>query len=220
MFEGVIFDLDGTLLNTLPDIAGSMNRVLLRFGLPAHPVDAYRLMVGNGARVLTERAVGERREKADEVYHAYRAEYAAHTCDLSRPYPGIMELVEQLKGRDVRMAVFSNKDDTDVRTVIGHYFPASPFSVLRGRRADTALKPAPDGALKIAEELRLRPDQLLYVGDTGTDMDCGKNARMTTVGVTWGFRTREELKTHQACHIVDRPEEILTLIDQSTETKV
>ncbi|MBQ4437142.1 MAG: HAD family hydrolase [Clostridia bacterium] len=214
MHKGIIFDLDGTLLQTLPDIGGSMNRVLARFGLPEHPLEAYNNMVGNGAWILTERAVGERRDLMESVYKAYREEYAAHTCDQTHPYDGIPELLEELGKRGLRLTVFSNKDDADVKAVINHYFPDKPFEILRGRLPGVALKPAPDGALLVAEELGLNPDEILYVGDTGTDMDCGHNAHMTTVGVTWGFRKREELIQHKACHIIDRPGELLGIIDQ------
>ena len=212
MIKAVIFDLDGTLLQSIPDIGGSMNRVLQRFGLNAHPIEAYYTMVGNGARILTERAVGERRELIDAVYKAYRQEYAAHTCDNSHPYDGIPELLKSLRDNGILTAVFSNKDHEDVVSVLKHYFPEHVFDAVRGHMEGVALKPAPDGALMIAQELDLTPQGFLYVGDTGTDMDCGKNAGMETVGVTWGFRTRAELEMHQACHIIDRPEELLELI--------
>ena len=212
MYKGIIFDLDGTLLQTLPDIGGSMNRVLARFGLPTHPIEAYNTMVGNGARVLTERAIGERQDMFDAVYGEYRKEYAAHTCDLTHPYAGIPEVINALKNLGLMLTVFSNKDEEDVVTVINYYFPDKPFKLLRGRIPEVPLKPAPDGALLIAKTLELLPEEVLYVGDTGTDMDCGHNANMTTVGVTWGFRSREELIKHQACHIIDRPEELLNIV--------
>lgn len=212
MIKAVIFDLDGTLIQSIPDIGGSMNRVLQRFGLQPHPLEAYYTMVGNGARILTERAVGEHRELIDAVYKAYRKEYAAHTCDSSHPYDGIPEMLKSLRDSGIMTAVFSNKDHEDVVSVLKHYFPEHTFNAVRGRMEGVALKPAPDGALLIAQEMDLTPQEFLYVGDTGTDMDCGKNAGMETVGVTWGFRTRAELEMHQACHIIDRPEELLDLI--------
>ena len=214
MKQGVIFDLDGTLLQTLPDIGGSMNRVLSRFGLDPHPIEAYKTMVGNGAMTLTERAVGSRKDLTIQVYEAYRKEYAAHTCDSSYIYPGITELLAALRARGIRIAVFSNKDDPDVRTVIHHYFPVGTFSLLRGRMPDVPLKPAPDGALMIADTFGLQPSDILYVGDTGTDMDCGHNAGMMTVGVTWGFRTRDELLQHRAFHVIDQPLQLLALLDE------
>ena len=210
--KAVIFDLDGTLLYTLPDIAGSMNRVLRRFGLPEHPVEKYCYMVGNGAMKLTERAVGGRLDMRNQVYAAYREEYAAHTCDLTAPYPGIPELLAKLKERGILTAVFSNKDHEDTLSVLEHYFAPGTFSMTLGHKQGLALKPAPDGALLIAKTLGVAASEFLYTGDTGTDMDCGNVAGMTTVGVTWGFRPREELKIHQACHIIDRPEEMLLLL--------
>ena len=212
MKKGVIFDLDGTLLQTLPDIGGSMNRVLKRFGLPEHPLEAYNTMVGNGAWILTQRAVGDHSEMTEQVYHAYRAEYAAHTCDQSYVYPGINDTILALRDRGILLTVFSNKDDPDVNSVIHHYFPENPFALLRGRMEDIPIKPAPDGALMIADALAMSADEILYVGDTGTDMDCGNNAGMETVGVTWGFRTKAELIEHRARHIIDRPEELLDLL--------
>ena len=212
MKKGVIFDLDGTLLQTLPDIGGSMNRVLRRFGLPEHPLEAYKTMVGNGAWNLTKRAVGERQDLADQVYPAYREEYSAHTCDQTYIYPGISEMIRELGRRGILLTVFSNKDDPDVAMVIHHYFPDKPFALLRGRMEGVPIKPAPDGALLIADKLGLSPDEILYVGDTGTDMECGRNAGMETVGVLWGFRTRAELEETKACHIIGKPSELLAFI--------
>ena len=212
MIKAVLFDLDGTLVQTLPDIGGSMNRVLERFGLETHPIESYNLMLGNGAWKLTERAVGNRTDLIDQVYHAYRQEYAAHTCEESYPYSGIPELLNLLKAKGIRIAVFSNKDHEDTVAVLNQYFPAKPFDIIRGRTDGVALKPSPEGALIIARQLDLKPVEFLYVGDTGTDMDCGRNAEMITVGVTWGFRSREELEKHKACHIIDRPEDLLKLV--------
>ena len=213
MIRAVIFDLDGTLIQSIPDIGGSMNRVLERYGLEPHPLKAYYTMVGNCAWILTERAVGNHKELTEQVYQAYRKEYADHTCDRSYPYEGIPELLSSLKHSGIRISVFSNKDHEDVISVLNHYFPDHPFDCIRGRMDGVELKPSPDGALLIAHELCFEPREFLYVGDTGTDMDCGNNAGMETVGVTWGFRTRDELEKHQACHIIDRPEELLKLRD-------
>lgn len=210
--KGVIFDLDGTLLQSLPDIASSMNRTLRRFGLPEHPLEAYNTMVGNGARKLTERAVGSRLELTEQVYRAYRQEYAAHTCVDSYPYEGVVPMLEALGQKSIPICVFSNKDHPDVLSVVRHYFAGIRFAQVRGRQDGVALKPDPEGALLIAEALGISPRDMLYVGDTGTDMDCGRNAGMVTVGVTWGFRSRGELEEHRACHIIDKPGELLRLV--------
>ena len=216
--QGVIFDLDGTLIQSLPDIAASMNRTLEAYHLPVHPLGAYNTMVGNGAWTLAARAVGARQDLTEAVYKAYRADYAAHTCVLSHPYDGIMDLLQALNRMRMPITVFSNKDHDDVLSVIRHYFPDIGFALLRGRQEGVPLKPAPDGALQIASTLGILPCRTLYVGDTGTDMDCGNRAGMVTVGVTWGFRSREELKEHRACHIVDKPGELLALIDESGDS--
>ena len=214
MKKGIIFDLDGTLINSLPDIAGSMNRVLVRNGLEVHPVEAYKLMVGNGAVRLTERAIGGQTDMKEKVYREYRAEYSTHACVDSYPYEGMTKTLQALEQRGIMMAVFSNKDQEDTEQVIRHYFPGIAFSIVRGRQEGVPLKPSPEGALMIAEAFHLKPEEVLYVGDTGTDMDCGKNASMETVGVSWGFRSVDELKEHQACHIIDKPEELLAYFDQ------
>jgi len=209
MKKAVIFDLDGTLVQSLPDISASMNRVLERFGLEPHPLEAYNYMVGNGARRLTGRAIRDRQDLLEPVYQAYVREYAAHSRENTHVYEGIPELLDRLRALRVPACVFSNKDDGDVANVVRYYFPQYPFAAVRGRREGVPLKPAPDGALLCAEQLGLAPGEFLYVGDTGTDMDCGSAAGMTTVGVTWGFRTAQELRDHGACRVIDRPAELI-----------
>lgn len=213
MKKGVIFDLDGTLINSLPDIAAAMNRALEKSGLPGYAEEAYKYKVGNGVLRLAQRAVGEHTECYQAVLDAYRADYALHCRVASQPYKGVPEMLEGLIRRGLKVCVLSNKDQADVESVVSYYFPTINFSAVLGRAEGTPLKPAPDGALRIARELGLAPQDFWYVGDTGTDMRCGNAAGMATVGVLWGFRTREELAANGAGQLIDDPFALLTLAD-------
>ena len=212
MYQSVIFDLDGTLLNSLPDIAGAMNRSLAKVGLPGFAVEEYRMKVGNGVFKIAERSVGERTDLLPQVLSYYMADYAEHCCVASFTYPGIPEALKALSDAGLSLSVFSNKDQADVEKVVRHYLPGLSFAAVRGRREGVPLKPAPDGALLIARQLSLSPERFLYVGDSMMDMRCGAAAGMATVGVTWGFRGREELSQNGARYLIDRPEELLSLI--------
>lgn len=213
MKKAVIFDLDGTLINSLPDIAGAMNRSLRRFGLPEHPEDSYRFMVGNGVFKLTERAVGADGSQLQNVLHAYQADYAQHCRVNSYVYPGIPELLRELTALGLMLCVFSNKDQPDTESVLSYYFPGVSFAAVRGRTDGVPLKPDPAGALLIAASLSLAPADCWYVGDTATDMRCGNAAGMETVGALWGFRPREELAA-QAKHLIAAPLEMLRLVKE------
>lgn len=213
MKKAVIFDLDGTLVNSLPDIAAAMNRTLEKFSLPVHEVELYKYMVGGGASNLASRAVGEKQEFHQQVLDIYRADYAKNCRIDSHIYDGVMDMLEALKKRGLALCVFSNKDQWDVQNVVDYYFPGFPFAHVRGKTADMPLKPNPAGALYIAEKLGVLPADCLYIGDTGTDMECGNAADMETVGVTWGFRKQEELEAAHARHIIHHPLELIALVD-------
>lgn len=213
MKKGVIFDLDGTLINSLPDISAAMNRALAKCGLPGYTEEAYKFKVGNGVLKLAERAVGNHMECYQAVLDAYRADYAVNCRVASRPYQGITEMLEGLIKRGLKVCVLSNKDQADVESVVSYYFPGIAFSAVQGRVEDIPLKPAPDGALRIAQDLELAPQDFWYVGDTSTDMCCGNSAGMATVGVLWGFRPREELAASGAGQLIADPLELLTLTD-------
>lgn len=211
MIEGVLFDLDGTLVNTLDDIACAMNRALRLHGLKEYPVHDYRYLVGNGAKVLAARAVGERQDLAQAVLKDYQAYYETHSRVLSAPYAGIQELLRGLRERQVRCMVLSNKPDADTRQVISHYFGDGLFACVRGQREGVPLKPDPSAALEIASEAGIQPENMLYLGDTSVDVTCARRAGMHAVGVTWGFRERAELEEAGAEAIIDRPEELFRL---------
>lgn len=211
-FDGAIFDLDGTLINSLPDIAAAMNRSLAACGLPGFPVEDYRLKVGNGVFKIAERSVGSRIDMLDQVLALYMKDYAAHCCENSYVYEGVSEALARMAEKGLRLAVFSNKDQRDVESVIQSYLPRIPFAAVRGRQEGVPLKPAPDGAVRIAREWGIPPERILYVGDSLMDMDCGAAAGMVTAGVTWGFRDREELIEHHARYLIDRPEQLAELV--------
>lgn len=212
MKKAVIFDLDGTLINSLPDISAAMNRALEKYQLPVHELSAYRYLVGDGVINLAKRAVGNRADLFQPVLDAYRADYAINCRVNTHPYPGISQMLHNLIQMGIKICVFSNKDMTDTQSVVHHYFPDIPFAIIRGRTEDTPIKPDPAGALIIARNLGLTPDEIWYVGDTNTDMKCGLNAGMETVGVLWGFRPEEELRACGAHHIISNPAEFIALV--------
>lgn len=212
MIRAVLFDLDGTLTNTLDDIADAMNRSLRLHGLPEWPVDAYRYLVGDGAKKLAERAVRGRRELALSVQREYQAYYQEHTRVKTKPYDGVPEMLRALQDRGVPLAVFSNKPDADTKGVVSHFFPDIAFAMVRGQVEGVPVKPDPAGALAVAEALGASPDDVLYVGDTSTDMQCALNAGMHPVGVLWGFRTEAELRENGAEKLAAQPEDVLTML--------
>ncbi|MDD6049863.1 MAG: HAD family hydrolase [Clostridiales bacterium] len=213
MIRAVLFDLDGTLTNTLEDIADAMNRSLRMHGLPEWPLDAYRYLVGDGAKKLAERAVREEQHLALSVQQEYQAYYQEHTQVKSRPYDGIPELLRALQARKLPLAVFSNKPDADTKHVVAHYFPEIDWAVVRGQIEGVPVKPDPTGALAAAQAMGVSPGEVLYLGDTATDMRCARNAGMHPVGALWGFRTAQELMESGAEHLVAHPGELLAYLD-------
>ena len=187
----VIFDLDGTLLDTIADLGTATNHALTRLGFPTHPIDDYRFMVGNGISRLIERALPPEHRDASTLATArehFLAFYGDHCMDLSAPYPGIPELLAGLIRKGVKVAVASNKYHAAVVRLIGHFFPDVPWTAVEGHRPERPTKPDPtivDAILSIAGTPKA---DTLYVGDSGVDMDTAHNAGIESVGVTWGFR--------------------------------
>lgn len=208
--KAVLFDLDGTLVNSLPDISASMNKALAAHNLPTHDMGAYAYFVGNGARILAERASGN--QHVDSVLNTYRTLYAEHCFDDSYVYDGVMEMLTALHEAGYKIVVLSNKDDSDVPTVLNHYFPGFPFTIMRGKQPGVPLKPDPASALNIAKELNLTPDEFWYLGDTATDCTCALAAGMHFIGVSYGFRPRAEIEGAGADRVVDTPQEALRII--------
>ena len=211
-FKAVLFDLDGTLLDSLEDIADAMNDALRDKGLPIHPVEKFRFFIGDGVRTLTGRVLPEDRRNEDEIddlLRVYQDNYRRGWANKTRPYDGIPRLLEDLAHKGLMLTVLSNKQDEFTKKMIPHYFPEITFRIVRGVNKDTAPKPDPRGAMAIAAGLDIKPEQFLYLGDTGTDMKTAVGAGMYPVGVSWGFRPREELARHGARLIIDRPAELL-----------
>ncbi len=212
-FRAVLFDLDGTLVDSLADLANATNHALVTLGCPTHPRAAYRYLVGDGARTLCQRALpADKQDLLGDALKLMRAHYDAHRYDETRPYPGVRELVAALGKRGYKMAVLSNKPDYFTQEVVAHYFPKIIFDAVRGQVAQIPLKPNPTGALLIAQELGIPAAQWLYLGDTNTDMRTARAAGMHAVGVLWGFRDRAELEENGAETIISTPGELLRLV--------
>lgn len=207
--HAAIFDLDGTLLDTLEDLAASMNRTLAAHGFPPHPVDSYRYFVGQGMASLARATVpeGTAPEVADAVRKGMEEDYGANWAVATRPYPGILDAVAALRESNLPLAVFSNKPDQFTKIVVERFFPGNMFAHVQGARPDVPMKPDPAGALEIARALGFSPESVAYIGDTDTDMKTGVAAGMRTIGVEWGFRP-ELLRKSGAELIVARPEDL------------
>lgn len=215
MKQLVIFDLDGTLLNTIADLAHSTNYALSNLGFPTHEMEAYNFMVGNGVDKLFERALPEG-EKTEENIRRVRNEfvphYDAHNADDSCPYPGITELLEYLQEKNIQIAVASNKYQTATQKLVAHYFPTIHFTAIFGQRKGIDAKPDPTIVFDILKLAKVEKENVLYVGDSGVDMQTAANAGITACGVTWGFRPRTELEAFAPAHIVDTTEDIKKLV--------
>ena len=215
MVKLVIFDLDGTLLNSLDDLAASTNYALQKHGYPTHELIKYREFVGNGINKLLERALPEgtrTEENILKIREDFMAYYAVHKADYTAPYPGITDLLEALKKRTIFLAVASNKYHSATIALIPHYFGKDTFDFVYGQREGISVKPDPTIVFDILKEAGIKREDTLYVGDSGVDMQTALNSGIVSVGVTWGFRSAEELKENGAIHIVDHPSEILKLL--------
>ncbi len=213
----IIFDLDGTLLDTLEDLAEATNSALGRCGFPPHPIDDYRQFVGNGARELIRRALPpDRRSDAiiQRCHQEFLEIYARSWDTRTRPYPGIPELLDRLAEKRVKTAILSNKPhDLAVKTVETLLAPWH-FEIVLGQRDDIPRKPDPAGALEIANRLDTPPSGFLFIGDSGVDMRTAIRAGMLPIGVRWGFRSPEELKRAGAFAVVTNPDELLRYFRQ------
>ena len=214
MKKAVIFDLDGTLADTIASITYCGNLALSRFGLPSFGEEDYKHFVGDGAAMLIRRALlaagDERLEHFDEVYEAYLEIFAKDCMYQVKPYEGICALLEELKRLSVRIAVLSNKPDRDSLRVVEALFGKGYFDFVQGQREDIPRKPDPAGVYRIMEAFVLPAGDFLYVGDSGVDMKTGRAAGIFTVGVLWGFRDREELVENGADAVISKPLELLS----------
>lgn len=214
-YAAVLFDLDGTLLDTLEDLADSMNAALQSEGHALHPINSYRYFVGDGIENLVRRALPETARDEASVARgkaAMDAEYSQRWNAKSKPYAGVPELLDELSQRQLPMAILSNKPEPFTLLAVNELLSQWTFAPIRGARPDTPRKPDPAGALAIAAELGLAPADCLYLGDTDTDMKTAISAGMYALGATWGFRPGEELLQSGAQTLLDEPLELLNLL--------
>ncbi len=217
-FQAAVFDLDGTLLDTLDDLAHSMNRVLESRGLPVHPVDRYRYFVGDGANMLVKRVLPEDRA-GDENFFAlcladFLEDYGKNWDSRTRLYPGTAEMLDSLSEMHFRLAVLSNKPDAFTRLCVERHLKRWRFQAVLGERPSVRRKPAPDGALEIAERFGIDPGRCIYLGDTSIDMKTAKGAGMFPVGVLWGFRDEKELSEAGARLLIKRPSDLMGFLKE------
>ena len=203
----VIFDLDGTLINSIEDLADSTNYALAKCGLPTHPVAPYNYFVGDGVDLLIRRAMPAEKREDDSLFQKikdiYMPYYKEHSLDKTRPYPGIEALLEKCNQQGVLIAVVSNKPHSITSGVVQSFFPNINFAAAMGQREDIPKKPDPAGVLEVLRLTGIEKADALYVGDTSVDIRTGKNSGVASCGVTWGFRPRSELEEYEADYIAE-----------------
>ena len=216
-YNTYIFDLDGTLLDTLQDLANSVNYALRQYGLPEHSLDDVRRFVGNGVRLLMERAVpdGAQHPQFETVFATFRQHYMEHSLDTTRPYDGIVETIHELKQRGCRLAVVSNKMMAATQELVTHFFPEIEVAIGEHEAAGIRKKPAPDTVYEALRQLGLvvggLPAETVYVGDSDVDIATARNSGLPCISVLWGFRDKPFLMEHGATTFVSTPQELLTI---------
>lgn len=216
-YNTYIFDLDGTLLDTLQDLANSVNYALRQYGLPEHSLDDVRRFVGNGVRLLMERAVpdGAQHPQFETVFATFRQHYMEHSLDTTRPYEGIVETIHELKQRGCRLAVVSNKMMAATQELVAHFFPEIEVAIGEHEAAGIRKKPAPDTVYEALRQLGLVvggfPADTVYVGDSDVDIATARNSGLPCISVLWGFRDKPFLLEHGATTFVSTPQELLTI---------
>ena len=216
LYRVVLFDLDGTLIDTLEDISNAANRVLATQGFPTHPLDIYRELIGEGAVRLITRVLPQEKRDADTVQtclEAYWNDYGQNWNVKTKPYVGIPEMLNALVVRGLKLAVLSNKPEEFTQNCVRELLPNWTFDAVIGTSDRVPSKPSPVGALEIADRLSIPSEKFLYLGDTGVDMRTAIAARMFAVGVLWGFRGRKELEREGARVLIEQPLDILGLIN-------
>ncbi|MDR3073888.1 MAG: HAD family hydrolase [Deltaproteobacteria bacterium] len=206
----VIFDLDGTLIASLEDIADAVNTALAAHALPTHPLEPYKRFVGDGMEMLARRASPRNTPEAvvASVYARVKEEYGRNWANKTRPYEGVPDMLARLAERGVPMAVLSNKPHEFTGEVVRHFFPDAPFAVAQGNPGGGKAKPDPALALSIAGKFSLAPSRIGFMGDSSTDMDTAVNAGMPPIGALWGFRPESELREHGARVLLAHPSEL------------
>lgn len=214
-YQAVIFDLDGTLINSLYDIADSMNMVLVSHGFPTHDYDQYRLLIGKGLKNLSENAIPEENRNDETIGKVFKdmiQVYGQNVVNKTVLYKGIPELLDYLKINGYKVAILSNKAHELTTSIAKSILDKWQIDFIMGSKPEIPRKPDPAGAIICSEELGVNPESILYLGDSGVDMQTATSAGMTAIGVTWGFRSREELIENGAMHIIDTPEQLKDLI--------
>jgi phosphoglycolate phosphatase len=213
-YKAIIFDLDGTLIDSLYDIADSMNVVLQNLNYPTHSYEKHQSFIGSGIRSLVEKAlpINQRNEKQVEACYKAMLEVYSNNCTIkTKPYQDIIKLLDELISRDVKLCVLSNKANEFTKKIVTTILP-NYFSDVRGLTLEAYKKPHPFGALEISKNLQIKTEEIIYVGDTGIDMQTAKNANMLAVGVLWGYRPKEELITNGAKHVLQNPLDLIDIL--------
>lgn len=214
-YKALIFDLDGTLLNTIDDLGDSANHILCKLGFPTHTIDEYKYFVGNGIPKLIERCLPpDRQEYKEQALAMFMEYYSAHSEDKTAAYDGIPELLRSAREKGMKLGVITNKAHDIAQQVVPHFLGGGVFDYIRGLDDRIKAKPCPDGALDVAEKLGVHPCEVLYIGDSGVDMQTAVNAGFTSCGVLWGFRTEKELRDNGAKYIARKPADILEIISK------
>ncbi|MDE7335340.1 MAG: HAD family hydrolase [Muribaculaceae bacterium] len=211
-----IFDLDGTLLNTIDDLGHAANHALEACGYPTHDIASYRFYVGNGVGRLLERVLPPDHRTPEKVAHLrqiFQEYYDRHLWDHTRPYPGIEDLLIELAARGVKLAVASNKYQSATSALVARFFPRLPFEAVHGMRPDIPAKPDPSIVFNVLLDVPTPKADVIYIGDSGVDMETARRACVESVGVTWGFRPVSELRQFLAEHIISNPADLLPLIN-------
>ena len=212
-YQAVIFDLDGTLVNSLDDLADSVNKVLQSYNFPTHDIESYKYRVGNGIRKLMERSLPEdKKELLDEALEKFKIVYAKHNLDKTAPYPQINELLSKLKEKNIKLGICTNKHDEAAKDIVKILFGDDIFDEIIGDKAGLKRKPDPAKVLAMAKDWNLKAEQIAYLGDSGVDMQTAFNANMLAVGVLWGFRKKVELLENKADMLIENPLELLDKI--------
>ncbi len=213
-FKGIIFDLDGTLVDSLHDISDAMNKVLQGLNFPTHTYETYQYFIGSGLRNLVSKALPSTNNSHEQIEFCFKRminEYREICTSKTKPYEGILELLDNLTSQNIKMAVFSNKADELTKKIASEIFP-DYFDTAVGLSTEELKKPNPFEAVEISKKWNLNPEEILFVGDSDIDMKTAVNANMFPVGVSWGYRTEEELKTSGAKLVINNASELIEIL--------
>jgi len=216
MVKAVVFDLDGTTVNTLDDLMQAINLALEIKGYPFHyDLDGTKKLIGEGTKTLCKRAIASlnpSEEQWKDLFKEFTKQYNIHQLDHAHLYNGVLDAINEIKKQGIKVCTLSNKVDKNVKEIVEKLFPKNTFDYVLGQLEDMPLKPDPTGLYRVLNEIGVNKEKILYVGDSDTDMKTGKNADVTTVAVTWGFRDRDVLESFNPKYIINNPKELLELI--------